>query len=259
MKSLIFAVAIVGASLQSGPLLAQMDIDPAVAEAIQTNILDQLQAGRPDLEFSDIKASDLQGYYRVDVTRGPALYIAQDGSHFFSGELYASTSVGIVNLTEMDNAAHRLEMLAMVKDEDKIIFSPEGNTKGILTVFTDVTCAYCRRLHSHIEEFSDLGIEIQYLAFPRSGIERNGSLTKEYLETAKAWCSEDRLQAMTNLKGGTPVSEQVCENNPVAEQYRLGIEFGVTGTPAIVLPDGTLLPGYRTPAEFARILGIPAS
>lgn len=255
----IFAYFVLALSAYGSPLIAQQAIDPVIAEVIGERVLDELMAGRPDLEFSDIQVTELDGYYRVDVSRGPTLYISEDGSHFFSGELYRQDGGRFVNSTENENAQKRLERLAAVDDSDKIIFSPEGETLAVLSVFTDVTCTFCRRLHSHIEEFSDLGIEIQYLAYPRSGIQRNGQPTHEYTETAKAWCADDPNAALTALKGGASVPGSVCADSPVEMEYQMGVDFGVTGTPAVILPNGTLLPGYRTPQEFARILGIPTS
>lgn len=258
MKQVVASI-LMALSAFCSPLFAQQGVDPAVAEIIGERVLGELIAGRPELQFSDIQVTELDGYYRVDVSRGPTLYISEDGDHFFSGELYRQEGGRFVNSTETENAQMRLQQLAAIDDSDKIIFSPQGETLAVLSVFTDVTCTFCRRLHSHIEEFNELGIEIQYLAYPRSGIERNGQLTHEYTETAKAWCAEDPNSTMTALKAGASVPGLVCEDNPVEMEYQLGADFGVTGTPAVVLPNGTLLPGYRTPQDFARILGIPAS
>jgi len=245
-------------ALHCAPLLAQQDIDPLVADVIGERVLGELLSGRPDLEFSNIQVTELDGYYRVDVTQGPTLYIAANGEHFFSGQLYRLDGDVFVNATENQNAERRVERLAAIDDSDKIIFSPEGETLAVLSVFTDVTCTFCRRLHSHIQEFNDLGIEVHYLAFPRSGIQRAGQYTQEYIETAKAWCAADRNSALTALKAGASVSASLCASNPVEMEYQLGVKFGVEGTPAVVLPNGTLVPGYRTPQEFARMLGIPA-
>ena len=137
-----------------------------------------------------------------------------------------------------------------------IIFPAVGEAKGVLNVFTDVTCGYCRRLHEQMAEMNEAGIEVRYLAYPRSGIERDGLLTHEYTETAKAWCASDRNQTMTELKAGVPVPGELCSENPVSDHYALGRAFGVTGTPAIVLPDGTLQPGYRTTQGFLDLLGV---
>ena len=38
------------------------------------------------------------------------------------------------------------------------------------------------------------------------------------------------------------------------EEYELGQLIGVTGTPAIVLEDGTLLPGYIPAVKLAKAL-----
>ncbi len=224
---------------------------------IQQQVLDPLRADLPEIRFGPVRSAGLEGYFRVDVLQGgPALYIAQDGSHFFTGELYSFAGERLVNLTEEDNSAARVELLAAVPGSQKIIFSPNGEIRAVLTVFTDVTCGFCRRLHDHVEEFNALGIELQYLAFPRSGIERDGAFTREYQETSKAWCASDRQQALTLLKQGRDPQAASCDSQAVRSQYQLGREFGVTGTPAIVLPDGRLVPGYRTPEEFARMLGI---
>ncbi len=219
-------------------------------------VLDLLAEHIPEVSFSQIRVTELAGYYRVDMEMGPTLYVAADASHFFAGDLYRIEGDTYANATQEENALIRLERLAEIADEDKIIFGPQGTPRAVLTVFTDVTCTFCRRMHSEIDQLLALGIEVQYLAFPRSGIERNGMPTAEYLQTARAWCADDRQAALTALKDGNTSAGRNCTDNPVAVEYQLGLDFGVTGTPAIVLPDGSLLPGYRTPAEFARLLGI---
>ena len=42
----------------------------------------------------------------------------------------------------------------------------------------------------------------------------------------------------------------------MAEQYRLGLELGISGTPAIILEDGSLVPGYRTAEALIKIMGL---
>jgi thiol:disulfide interchange protein DsbC len=131
----------------------------------------------------------------------------------------------------------------------------------VVYVFTDVDCGFCRRLHHHIQAYkdqgvdkpgySDLGIEIRYLAYPRAGA---NSPSGDKLVTA--WCAKDKQQTMDRLKNLQPVATAKCPNNPVAEQLRLGAEMGVTGTPAMLLADGTMIGGYVSPEELARRLGL---
>jgi thiol:disulfide interchange protein DsbC len=129
-------------------------------------------------------------------------------------------------------------------------FKPKGETRAVVSVFTDVDCGYCRKLHLEMADMNALGIEVRYLAFPRAGV---GSPT--YDKIVSAWCADDRNQALTDLKLGKDIPNRACPN-PVAKQYELGHDIGVTGTPAIVLEDGRLLPGYMPAAELAGLLGL---
>lgn len=230
----------------------------SVEATIETHILEGLRNARPDLDFGSPEPSPVAGYYEVSISGAQTIYVSEDGKHFFSGELYFSEPGRFVNATEMERTQHRLEIMSTLDEEDMIVYKPDGETKAVMTIFTDVTCGFCRKLHDQMAEMNELGIEVHYLAYPRSGIERDGNYTREYEETAKAWCAPvaERAAVLTALKSGQAVDQEICENDVVKEQYELGRTFGVTGTPAIILPNGNLLPGYRSAEEYARILGI---
>lgn len=232
--------------------------DDAVIQMIDEKVLQRLQADRPDLEFGDVKSSPLDGYYEFSIGNRQTIYVSDDGKHFFSGELYFAEPERFVNATEMARSSERRDLLASVPESEMIIFAPEGETKAVMNVFTDVTCGYCRKLHEQMGEMNDLGIEVRYLAYPRTGIRREGALTTSYAETSKAWCADDRLDAMTKLKTGQKVATETCEDNPLEKHFLMGQKFGVSGTPAIVMPDGSLLPGYRSPEAYAALLGLTA-
>jgi len=220
------------------------------------DILSGLQAARPDLEFSIPQPSPIDGYYEVSISGAQTVYVSEDGKHFFSGELYFAEPGRFINATEMARTKKRLEVLATLDESEMIIYSPKGETKAIMTVFTDVTCGFCRKLHNQMAEMNDLGIEVRYMAYPRSGIRKGGVYTREYNQTAKAWCADDRKTAMDTLKSGGSMAGETCDEPIVSKHYSIGSQFGVSGTPAIILPDGSLLPGYRTAKDYAQILGI---
>ena len=192
----------------------------------------------------------MPGLYEVQVQGGPLLYITADGTHFIAGDLFEVQESGFVNVAEQGRQKERAELIAAVKPEDMIIFAPQ-NPKATITVFTDVDCGYCRKLHNEVAELNDLGIAVHYLAFPRAGL---GS--PSFRKIASAWCATDRGAALTSLKNGEEIPENVCADNPVAAQMLLGEQVGVNGTPALVLEDGTLVPGYRPAKELAKLLGI---
>jgi thiol:disulfide interchange protein DsbC len=99
-------------------------------------------------------------------------------------------------------------------------------------------------LHGQIKEYNDNGIAIHYMAFPRAGI---GS--HSYEKAVSVWCADDQQTALTLAKQGAEPDPEQCEN-PVAEQYQLGIALGVTGTPALLTSNGTLIPGYMAPEKL---------
>jgi thiol:disulfide interchange protein DsbC len=147
------------------------------------------------------------------------------------------------DLTESAKSQLRAEVISSIDTAKQISFSPE-NPAYELMVFTDIDCGYCRKLHAQMEEYNANGIAIHYMAFPRAGI---GS--KSYEKAVSVWCSEDQQSALTLAKAGSDPEPEQCEN-PVAEQYQLGQELGVTGTPALLTANGQLIPGYVPPEQL---------
>lgn len=227
------------------------DTVPAVDPAIAKAIVARMQAARPDLSYEVLRSSPIPGFYEVQVAGGPVLYVREGGEYFFDGALYQARPGMFVNLREQDLIGKRKQALAEIPVSDLIVYSPVGKPKAVLHVFTDIDCGYCRKLHQAVPELNALGIEVRYLAFPRAGL-GSGS----YRKAVTAWCSDNRQEALTRLKNGEDVPEKLCENNPVAAQFELGQELEVSGTPASILSDGTLIPGFRSVADIASILGV---
>ncbi|MBK6961777.1 MAG: thioredoxin fold domain-containing protein [Gammaproteobacteria bacterium] len=227
------------------------DTAPAVDPAIAKAIVARMQAARPDLSYEVLKPSPIPGFYEVQVAGGPVLYVREGGEYFFDGALYQARPGMFVNLREQDLVGKRKQALAEIPVSDLIVYSPVGKPKAVLNVFTDIDCGYCRKLHQAVPDLNALGIEVRYLAFPRAGL-GSGS----YRKAVTAWCSDNRQEALTRLKNGEDVPEKLCENNPVAAQFELGQELEVNGTPASILSDGTLIPGFRSVADIASILGV---
>lgn len=221
------------------------------SDAIEQSVLSMLKTARPDIQFTFLGESPMPGVYEVQVMNGPLLFVHEQGEYLFQGGLLQVKESGIVDTMEARQAINRSEIFATRSTDDMIIFKPEGESKAIMNVFTDVDCGYCRKFHQEVPELNAMGIEVRYLAFPRAGIP-SGS----YDKIAKAWCAEDQQDALTKVKSGRSVDVEVCEDNPVAEQYAFGTQLGVTGTPAIILMDGTLIPGYQPAKKFAEVLGL---
>ncbi|WP_414829830.1 bifunctional protein-disulfide isomerase/oxidoreductase DsbC [Alteromonas sp. H39] len=198
------------------------------------------------LGFDVIAVADapVEGLYQVTTNKG-LFYISKDGKYLVQARIY-NMDAGMRNETEVALSSLRLDGISAF-DDSAIEFTAE-NEKHTITVFTDITCGYCRKLHREIETFNDLGITVRYLAFPRSGLNSQG-----FKDMVSVWCAEDQQQAMTDAKAGENVKAQTCKNK-VAQQYEFGQQIGVNGTPNIILPDGSLIPGYQPAEAIAQVL-----
>ena len=198
----------------------------------------------PDTTIESIEPSSLKGIYKVYYGDLQPIYVSEDGNFFIYGDMYKIGSNDITNLTKEEIKGRRSDILDSIPADELIIFKSNNELVSI-TVFTDVDCGYCRKLHSQIDEYNEAGITIKYAAFPRSGIG-----TQTFTKMVGAWCSEDPKQAMTDLKNDKKMNLDFCEEQPIARHYIIGQKLGINGTPAIITPDGDLIPGYVSPEEL---------
>lgn len=244
-KSILSALLVLGFS---GALQAA-EADAGVTEVITRQLM-KVDARIP---VESVKAAQMPGMYEVVLGTGEVLYADPQGEYFMLGQLYKlSDDKGFENLTEERLNAQRVALMAAVEAKDLISFKPAGETKATIAVFTDVDCPYCRKLHAEVPKLNEMGIQVDYLAFPRGG-ERSAAFTK----MQSVWCSapDKRGENLTKVKNGESIEEQVCDS-PVMEQFALGQKVGVTGTPALVFEDGSLVPGYMPAARLAQMLGL---
>jgi thiol:disulfide interchange protein DsbC len=232
--------------------IEQVSDTGAVPEEISKRIVAKLKASRPDMNFSRVERTPIKGLYLVRIDGTQFLYASETGEYILSGDMYRARPGLFVPVKDLAAAKIRKNLIGAVDREDTIVFPAVDETKSVLYVFTDVDCYYCQKLHNEaVADLNENGVEVRYLAYPRAGLD-----SESYRKIASAWCAEDKQKAMTALKQLKPIRENVCESNPVASQYSLGQEVGVTGTPALILEDGTLMPGYRPAPELLRMLGV---
>lgn len=214
----------------------------------------QLKKLDATIPIESITKSPMPGVYKVMLKGGFVLYSSENGQYFFKGDMLEIRGSQLVNLTEAMKSQQNAKLLESLKKEDMVIFSPKGETKGVVYAFTDVDCGYCRKLHREVDRLNELGIELRYLAFPRGGKQSpvHGKMTE-------AWCSVDRKQALTDLKTGNPIGVEIkgdkaaC-SSVIDHHHKLGIQMGINGTPAMVLENGQVIPGYRPADDIARII-----
>jgi len=205
----------------------------------------EVAAHIPGARPEELRATAIAGIY--ELTRGADIvYVTADGKYAFTGDLVELASNS--NLTEQHRRELRVKAIDAFPESEMLIFGPK-DSKYTVTVFTDVDCPYCRKLHSQIGVYNRLGIRVRYLLYPRTGPN-----TEAWTKAEQVWCSPDRNAALTRAKLGEQLQAKPCANNPVARSYALGQDLALEGTPAIVMTNGEMLPGYVPPDVLAAHL-----
>lgn len=236
IRTIVTAFLLAPALALSTALLAE----PGKHDAIEKSLKKVL----PDLEVDKITPSPVDGV--SEVIMGPlVLYITNDGKYLFQGNL-----IDMKTLTDLSETRRKEIRIAAINKlgEDQMIIFPAKEPRHTITVFTDIDCGYCRKLHNEIDQFNDNGITVRYLLFPRSGLN-----SPSYDKAVSVWCEEDRRKALTEAKAGKVLPKANCAN-PVKQELELGRLVGVKGTPAIILEDGELLPGYVPAKKLSKML-----
>ena len=200
----------------------------------------------PGTTPEELRASPIPGIYELQ--RGTDFaYVTADGKYAIMGDLYDLSKQD--NLTEAHRRDVRMRLLAGIPESDMLIFGPKS-LKYTVTVFTDVDCPYCRKLHSQIAEYNRLGVRVRYMFYPRTGPN-----TDSWAKAEQVWCSTNRNEALTKAKLGQDLkTPKSCSDSPVARDYAMGQKFDIKGTPAIVMNDGEMLGGYLSPMQLVHRL-----
>lgn len=195
-------------------------------------------------QVTTIVEAPIDGFYQIESEKG-IFYASIDGKSIFSGSLHKFEE-GLLNLTALrqkELATAQLESL-----NESLIVYPAKNEKYVVTVFTDPTCGYCRKLHSEMQTYNDLGITIAYAAYPRGGVNSPMANTLKNI-----WCADNKLEAMDKAKNDIAIPSISC-TNPVDRMYNIGSALGINGTPALFLPNGELIPGYQPAQQLLSTL-----
>lgn len=217
--------------------------DSAVVKALQDN----LKASGIEERITSAEATAMDGIYWVTAEGLPPFFTDKSGKHIIQGQIIAVGDGEPVDIGGALVARTAQQALKAVDKKDMIIYPAKGVTKSVVYSFTDADCPYCTKLHEEMDEINALGIEVRYLAWPRS--------EQSVPKMEAIWCSKDRIAAMDKGKSGQNVTAAHC-NSPVQEQMALGARLGVRGTPAIFTESGEQVGGYLPAAQLAQAVGI---
>ncbi|GAA6133956.1 bifunctional protein-disulfide isomerase/oxidoreductase DsbC [Oceaniserpentilla sp. 4NH20-0058] len=227
--------------------------------SVEDTIGKALINAQPNLIIKSATQVPGQNLYEVELISGDTLYSTPDGQYLIHGSLYKTEVGGLVNVTEQKGAEKRAALIAQLDPKEMVVFKGKGEEKAIINVFTDVDCGYCRKLHREVPRLNEMGVTVQYMAYPRAGVyedRKQTKLTGSYKKLKSVWCDEDRSAAMNKAKATGFIKENLGCDAPIEKQLALGAEFGVRGTPAILLPNGEMVPGYMAADELVKKLGL---
>ncbi|MDH5191114.1 MAG: thioredoxin fold domain-containing protein [Gammaproteobacteria bacterium] len=198
----------------------------------------------PGTKPDSVGESVMPGMYEV-VYGAQVAYVSDDGRFVIRGDILDLKQGK--NISEDSRRNARLNVLAGLDEKDMIVFSPE-KPKHTISVFTDIDCGYCRKLHQNMSKYNEFGIKVRYLSYPRAGID-----TPSYKKAVSVWCSEDRKKAITEAKGGKAIPSSECKD-PVKQHIAAAEKIGLQGTPLIILDDGKMYPGFVPPDKLIHLL-----
>lgn len=206
---------------------AQVSADDAFAE-LKASLAKRL----PQYEVSHVDKTPVEGIYQV-IIGGQVLYMTKDAQYMLDDNLIDLSTRK--NYTEDAMSGIRLSEIDQLGEEKMVVYTPE-TIKHTITVVTDIDCPYCRRLHSEMDQYMASGVQVRYIFMPLKG-------QSDYRTTVSVWCAKDKNEALDKAKGGTQLKVKDCDN-PIDEHLKVAKSLGVRGTPAIILQDGSMLPGY---------------
>ncbi|WP_117235889.1 bifunctional protein-disulfide isomerase/oxidoreductase DsbC [Vibrio maerlii] len=246
-------IAACGAEEQSVKAETTQQTVPEQASEVSQDELQQLKNrfSKLKIEVQEAQPSPVAGLYELTTNAG-VFYSSLEGDYFLTGTLFSLDKEGnyvdLLAAKQQPLNAEKVEALA-----DSMIVYKADNEKHVITVFTDITCGYCLKLHRELQDYLDKGITVRYLAYPRNGLQNQ---TAE--EMAKIWCAEDNAQALHAAKvdrqSAEPIGDMAMCRATVAEHFNLGRELGISGTPAIILESGEIVGGYVDANQLLKII-----
>ncbi len=215
----------------------------ALAQATIDEIGERLNKRLPGIDINSLVETQMPGLYEM-VSDGRIYYVDESAEYLIDGSLIRLEDRQ--NITDQRLGGIHMGLIEAVEEKNMLIYEPEEESNRSITVFTDISCGYCRRLHAELDTLLDEGVRVRYLLFPRAGI---GSQGHKDLESV--WCADDPQAAMTNAKAGGRIEPKSCAN-PIEEHVAIAQRLGLRGTPLIYTDSGEKIPGYREAAALAH-------
>ena len=219
---------LISSLLTSFTVSAEADVATDSANKLKQALAERM----PNVKPTKISATPVMGLFEV-IVGSQVVYMSGDARYMIEGDLIDLTTKR--NVSEEAKSVIRLSAIESLGVDKMLVYTPK-KVKNTITVITDIDCPYCRRLHNEVPDYMENEVQVRYIFMPLKG-------AADMKKTVSVWCSDNQQTALDTAKSGGKVEDKTCDN-PINDHLALARELGVRGTPAIVLEDGRLLPGY---------------
>lgn len=187
------------------------------------------------------------------------LAISKDGENIIGGDVVNLSKK--VNYTEQAKEQARSRVVNAITKDDYIRYpSTTNKTKGVVYIYSDITCGFCKKLHQEYSALTSNGYEIRVVPFLRNLGAKDYQFSKAYLDTVAMMSIQDpvkRKEAHDLLLTNKPITQG--KGNPkgvksIINGANTGVLVGVQGTPHIVFADGRSFSGYVSSELLLKVL-----
>lgn len=239
VRRLVVSAVIAGACVFALPL-------SACADEATDRIVEALRKRTPDMTIMSVRKLDGVELYEVIDSRRRVFYVDPQARLGLFGTMYDLetranlTSARIDEISYVDFAQLPL---------DKAFVRVKGSGARKLAIFSDPDCPFCQRLEQELEGIGDVSLYI--FLYPIESL-HPGATAK----SRKIWCAPDRAAAWDKLMREQIEPEPADDTcgDPIEDLALVGERLALSGTPALIFPDGKLVAGAIPREEIESLL-----
>jgi thiol:disulfide interchange protein DsbC len=210
----------------------------------------------PDVKILNISQSPVKGFWEVFLQskgRQGLLYIDYSKKVFFSGAMFDIASQNNLTKTSAETLSRQHADLlkidvSKIPLEDALVLG-DKKAKYRIIVFSDPDCPYCGKLHEELkkvlEKRKDIVFFIKLYPLPMH--------PDAYWKSKSIVCKQS-MQMLEDNFAHKKMEKVECATKTIDANIRLAGELGINGTPAMVLPGGNLVSGYREAGELIGLI-----